>query len=45
MLDCKPSAEEIKDALFSLGSRKVPGLDGMSAHFYKYYWNIIGVKL
>ena len=28
--------------VFSLGSNKAPGPDGMSAHFFKFYWNIIG---
>ena len=44
MLACMPSAEEIKD-VFSLGSHKAPGPNGMLAHFYKFYWNVIGVKL
>ena len=28
--------------VFSLGSNKAPRPDGMSAHFFKFYWNIIG---
>ena len=34
--------EEIKEVIFSLGSNKALGPDGMLAHFYKFYWNIIG---
>ena len=37
-----PMAKEIKEVVFSLGPNKAPGPDGMSAHFYKFYWNIIG---
>ncbi|KAL0014567.1 hypothetical protein SO802_001636 [Lithocarpus litseifolius] len=45
MLACMPSVEEIKDVVFSLGSHKAPSLDGMSAHFYKCYWNFIGGEI
>ena len=41
MLACMPSVEEIKDAVFSLGSHKALGPDGMLVHFYKCYWNVI----
>ena len=34
--------KEIKDVVFIMNSNKAPSLDGMSAHFYKFYWNIIG---
>ena len=34
--------DEIKNVVFSLGSNKAPELDGMSAHFFKFYWDIIG---
>ena len=37
-----PMAKEIKEVVFSLGPNKAPGPDGMLAHFYKFYWNIIG---
>ena len=36
--------EEIKDALNSMGDLKAPGPDGMSAVFYKRFWDIVGVK-
>jgi len=42
MLSQMPMAKEIKEVVFSLGPNKAPGPDGMSAHFYKFYWNIIG---
>ena len=42
MLSQIPIAKEIKKVVFSLGSNMAPGPGGMSAHFYKFYWNIIG---
>ena len=42
MLTKIPTPEEIKDVVFSTNSNKAPGPDGISAHFYKFYWNIIG---
>ena len=42
MLTKIPTPEEVKDVVFSMNSNKAPGLNGMSAHFYKFYWNIIG---
>ena len=35
------SDQEIKDVVFSFGSYKAPSPDGMSAIFYKTYWNTI----
>ena len=33
-----PNEEEVKKAVFSMGSYKASGLDGFSPIFYKHYW-------
>jgi len=42
MLSKIPLPKEIKEVVFSIGSNKALEPDGMSAHFFKCYWNIIG---
>lgn len=37
--------EEVKNALGSIGDLKALGPDGMSAIFYKKFWNIVGEKV
>ena len=36
------SANEIKAAVFQIGSLKAPGIDGKPSMFYQKYWHIIG---
>ncbi|GJV19061.1 hypothetical protein Tco_1368081 [Tanacetum coccineum] len=36
------SSQEVKSAMFSMGSDKSPGLDGFTAAFFKDTWEIIG---
>jgi hypothetical protein len=40
-----PNYGEIKLAVFSLGSYKSPGPDGMLALFYKPYWSIVEIDV
>jgi len=40
-----PTVAEIKEVLFSMGSFKSPGHDGLNAHFYKTEWPIISDEL
>lgn len=37
-----PTAQEIRDALFSIHADKAPGPDGFSAAFYQTHWQDIG---
>ena len=34
---CIPTWEEVRNVVFSMGAFKAPGLDGMTALFYKNY--------
>lgn len=38
-------AEEVKEALDSIGDLKAPGPDGMPAIFYKRFWEMVGPKI
>ena len=37
-----PSAEEIKEAMFSIHQEKAPGPDGFSACFFQSNWEVVG---
>ncbi|KAL9335016.1 hypothetical protein Peur_072197 [Populus x canadensis] len=39
------SNDVVKEALFSIGNEKAPGLDGYSFLFFKKSWNVIGNDL
>ncbi|WZY68165.1 hypothetical protein YC2023_000405 [Brassica napus] len=41
----KPSAQEIREAVFSIHADKAPGPDGFSASFFHSNWNIVGPDL
>ena len=45
LLDRPISDDEIKEALFSVGPLKAPGLDGLHALFYQNRWPIVGRSL
>ncbi|KAK9733187.1 hypothetical protein RND81_04G049800 [Saponaria officinalis] len=40
-LDAPISSDEIRAALFSMGSNKSPGVDGFSVEFFKASWNVV----
>lgn len=42
LLTAIPSADVIKDLLFSLPNSKAPGPDGFSAEFFKESWSVVG---
>ena len=40
---CKPfTADEVRRALFMMGSNKAPGPDGFTAGFYQHHWDTVG---
>ena len=39
------TTEEVKKAMFAIGNLKAPGLDGLHAIFYKWFWNMLGDDL
>ncbi|KAG7572529.1 hypothetical protein ISN44_As09g008890 [Arabidopsis suecica] len=39
------TSEEIKKAVFNIRGDSTPGADGMSAHFYQTYWDIVGPQV
>ncbi|XP_020694963.1 uncharacterized protein LOC110108602 [Dendrobium catenatum] len=43
MLDAEVTKEEIWAVISSLGRNKAPGRDGITASFFKFYWDIVGV--
>uniref|UniRef100_W5NED8 Reverse transcriptase domain-containing protein n=1 Tax=Lepisosteus oculatus TaxID=7918 RepID=W5NED8_LEPOC len=40
-LERELSSEEVKEALFNLSKKKVPGLDGIPKEFYETFWPLI----
>lgn len=40
-LNMTPTEEEIRKAIFTMGSNKSPGPDDMATNFYKAYWSIV----
>ena len=44
-LDFSPSAQEIKEALFSINLNKAPSSDGFHALFFQKFWHICGDKI
>lgn len=38
------TADEIKDALFSMSANKAPGPDGFPMEFYKTAWSVVGKR-
>jgi hypothetical protein len=39
------NADEVKNALESIGDMKAPGPDGMPSIFYKRFWEVVGEKV
>ena len=43
-LDAPLTAEELHTAVYQLHDKKSPGIDGITAEFYKTYWHLEAVK-
>jgi hypothetical protein len=39
------TAEDVKNAMFSIGDLKAPGPDGLHAIFYKKFWEVCGDEI
>ena len=42
LLEADVSHDEIKAAMFAIGSDKAPGPDGFNSHFFKENWQLVG---
>ncbi|XP_028549388.1 uncharacterized protein LOC110115858 [Dendrobium catenatum] len=40
-MEAEITESEIRQAVFSMGSNRVPGIDGITSSFLKFYWEII----
>lgn len=45
MLCSEVTADEVKNALYSMDPSKAPCIDGFNVHFFKSTWNIIGASV
>ncbi|XP_056685457.1 uncharacterized protein [Spinacia oleracea] len=45
ILSAPYTAEEVKEALFSIKGDKAPGPDGFGSHFYRDEWQVVGVDV
>ena len=43
--DAPLSEHELHQALSSMENNKLPGIDGLSTNFYKFFWNLFGSEL
>ena len=45
LLDRELSLEELTEAVGQMTAGRAPGLDGLTADFYKHFWNLVGQDL